>query len=58
MCTSGICERLGVRLPGPTRPRGEIPRAYAASSKAAECVSGDFRLLRVVTGNARIESFS
>jgi len=24
-----ICERLGVRLPGATRPRGAIPRAYS-----------------------------
>src|SRR5476649_820621 len=24
-----ICERLGVKFPGPTRPRGEIPRAYS-----------------------------
>jgi hypothetical protein len=24
-----ICERLGVKLPGPTRPRGETPRAYS-----------------------------
>ena len=22
-----ICERLGVKFPGPTRPRGEIPPA-------------------------------
>jgi hypothetical protein len=25
-----ICERLGVRLPGATRPRGAIPRGYSA----------------------------
>ena len=25
-----ICERLGVKFPGPTRPRGEIPRADSA----------------------------
>jgi hypothetical protein len=24
-----ICERLGVQFSGPTRPRGEIPRAYS-----------------------------
>src|ERR1035437_5051366 len=24
-----ICERLGVKFPGPTRPRGVIPRAYS-----------------------------
>ena len=26
-----ICEGLGVKFPGPTRPRGEIPRADSAS---------------------------
>ena len=26
---SGICERLGVKFPGPTRPRGETPRGYS-----------------------------
>ena len=25
-----ICERLGVRSPGATRPRGAIPRGYSA----------------------------
>src|ERR1035437_526386 len=24
-----ICERLGVKFPGPTRPRGEIPAGYS-----------------------------
>ena len=24
-----ICERLGVKFPGPTRPRGAIPRGYS-----------------------------
>ena len=24
-----ICERLGVRFPGATRPRGETPRGYS-----------------------------
>jgi hypothetical protein len=30
---SGICERLGVQLPGPTRPRGDIPRAYSPAGR-------------------------
>ena len=30
-----ICERLGVQVPGPTRPRGEIPRAYPAVKRRA-----------------------
>src|SRR5215471_16592527 len=28
---SGICERLGVQVLGPTRPRGGIPRAYSTA---------------------------
>ena len=27
-----ICERLGVRFPGATRPRGAIPRGYSAGN--------------------------
>src|SRR5664279_4233020 len=27
-----ICERLGVKFPGPTRPRGETPRGLLTSS--------------------------
>src|SRR5471032_1190092 len=30
-----ICERLGVKFPGPTRPRGEIPRAYSPGRAGA-----------------------
>ena len=30
-----FCERLGVQVPGPTRPRGEIPRAYPAVKRRA-----------------------
>src|SRR5215472_7743723 len=35
-----ICEGLGVKSPGPTRPRGAIPRAdLAMGNGAALCVS-------------------
>jgi len=27
-----ICERLGVRFPGATRPRGETPRGYSTAN--------------------------
>ena len=48
---SGICERLGVQVPGPTRPGGAIPPAYsptfldAITEKAGQLCSGS-RLLQ------------
>src|SRR5471030_1825386 len=35
-----ICERLGVKFPGPTRPRGEIPRAYSPGRAGAPSEPG------------------
>ena len=38
-----VCERLGVKFPGPTRPRGVIPRAYSprgASARARDSLDG------------------
>src|ERR1035437_8054964 len=36
-----ICERLGVKFPGPTRPRGVIPRAYSPRGDGTDGVEGE-----------------
>ena len=42
-----ICERLGVKFPGPTRRRGATPRADSAEA-------GDRRPYADLTGNSEV----
>ena len=48
-----ICERLGVRLPGATRPRGETHRAYSTGNlmKVSLCYRRIRRIDRLNIGN-------
>src|SRR5713226_1462382 len=45
-----ICERLGVKFPGATRPRGETPRGYSPCGAGETDGIGNRRVYRVAAG--------
>src|ERR1019366_9378192 len=51
-----ICERLGVKFPGPTRPRGVIPRAYSPCDSQSRESGGGTGLDARGAGAAGVDS--